>query len=263
VIRLDTFSKLLGPGLRLGWLTAAPAFAARVGLAISASTLGPASLSHVYMARLLADWGDSGLETFVSALQRKYARQAALAHAAAERHLSGLATWRRPDGGMFMWLKLTAIPDSMELLEAGPAAKVAVVPGTFFWVAGAMAAAEAAAARGEGGAAAGKGGGGAGGGVSLVANGSSKGASNGAAPVGVEEPVCPYFRVSFVSVAAEDLEEGFRRLGVAIRSLQAQHAAAAAAAATATATATVGVGATAGKANGAAKPQAVVVDACH
>jgi len=184
-----------------------------VGLAISASTLGPASLSHVYMTRLLAHWGDAGLEGFVTALQRKYARQAALAHAAAGRHLGGLAVWKRPTGGMFMWLRLTAIEDAMALMEAGPVFRVAVLPGQLFWVRAALeaAAAEKAAAAAAAGAAAGDG------------NGKAAAANSGVpAPAAAAELACPYFRVSFVSVSAEDLEEGFARLGSAIRSLQAR-----------------------------------------
>ncbi|GBF96915.1 hypothetical protein Rsub_09920, partial [Raphidocelis subcapitata] len=206
VVRLDTFSKTLGPGLRLGWLTAAPAFAARAGLAIASSTLGPASLSHVYMSRLLTHWGDSGLEGFVSSLQRKYARQAALADAAATRHLSGLASWRTPDGGMFMWLRLEAVADAMALLEAGAAARVAVVPGALFHVAGAAAAAAAAAAAG------------------------SEGGAEAVAAAEAAQPPCPYFRVSFVSVPEAELDEGFARLAAAIRGMMAANAAAAAAA---------------------------------
>ncbi|KAI8473556.1 MAG: pyridoxal phosphate-dependent transferase [Monoraphidium minutum] len=234
VIRLDTFSKLLGPGLRLGWMTAPPPFAARAALAISASTLGPASVSTVYMARLLDHWGASGLDSFVSELQRKYARAAAAAHAAAGRHLDGLATWRRPTGGMFMWLKLVGLDDSMELLEAGPAAKVAVVPGSIFSVAAAAAAAGGgcggAAARGAAanGAAAnnGCGNGHAGNGNGHAANGNGHAANGGAAADAAREPPCPYFRVSFVSVPEAEIEEGFARLGRAIRTIHAKHAAA-------------------------------------
>lgn len=223
VIRLDTFSKLLGPGLRLGWITAPQAFASRAGLAVSASTLGPASLSHVYMHRLLAQWGDSGLDAFVRALQRRYARQAALAHAAASRHLSGLATWRAPSGGMFMWLRLEGLDDAVEMLDEAVEAKVAVVPGSMFWVVGAIAAAAAAEAAAPGGApgAAGAGEDGhAGAPATPMSEGSS--ASSCGSFAHASEPPCPCFRVSFVSASEQELDEGFARLASAIRALKAR-----------------------------------------
>jgi hypothetical protein len=252
-------------------MTSHPSFAKVAGLAISASTLGPASLSHVYMARLLEQWGDAGLDAFVSSLQRKYARQAALADAAARRHLAGLATWAAPAGGMFMWFKLVGLEDSMELLEAGADAKVAVVPGSVSSVVGAMAAAAAERSSGGGGtnghaanghaanghaanghavnghaanghaanghAANGHAANGhpangypANGHVTITngagANGHHANGGDAAAPIGRApgEPACPFFRVSFVSVSEEDLEEGFARLAGAIHVLRARHA---------------------------------------
>lgn len=59
------------------------------------------------MSELLGAWGMSGFEAFLQRQQALYARRAALASAAAARHLSGLAEWRAPVSGMFMWLKLT------------------------------------------------------------------------------------------------------------------------------------------------------------
>lgn len=203
-------------------MTSPPPFAARAGLAISASTLGPASLSHVYMHRLLDHWrAADGLEGFVSALQRKYARAAGRADAAAARHLAGLASWARPAGGMFMWLRLEGIDDAMELLEAGPAAKVAVVPGSIFWVKAAIAA--NAAAADKFGAANGHAANGHANGNGHAANGHANGKAAASGGGAAHEPACPFFRVSFVSVADDDLEEGFARLACAIRALRAKH----------------------------------------
>lgn len=55
VVRLDTMAKLLGPGYRLGWLTAAPAAVERLALAVSGSSVGPNSFSQVRYCSLHGD----------------------------------------------------------------------------------------------------------------------------------------------------------------------------------------------------------------
>jgi DNA-binding transcriptional MocR family regulator len=56
---------------------------------------------------LAKTWGRSGFEAFIRRLQGQYARQAAVAAAAADAQLAGLAEWRPACAGMFMWFKLT------------------------------------------------------------------------------------------------------------------------------------------------------------
>jgi len=63
---------------------------------------------QVMLHELLAKtWGRAGFEAFVRRLQGQYARQAAVAAAAAEQQLIGLAEWQPVRAGMFMWFKLT------------------------------------------------------------------------------------------------------------------------------------------------------------
>lgn len=56
---------------------------------------------------LAKTWGRSGFESFIKRLQAQYARQAAVAAAAAEEQLAGLAEWQPARAGMFMWFRLT------------------------------------------------------------------------------------------------------------------------------------------------------------
>jgi len=53
---------------------------------------------------------------------------------ALERHLPQGCTWTRPDGGLFLWVRLPPGMDGFELLEAASREKVAFVPGEPFWV---------------------------------------------------------------------------------------------------------------------------------
>jgi len=140
VMRIDTFAKVLGPGYRLGWITAPPPLAAKMACAVQASCCGPASISQVVISELLNMWGLDGFEAFVRKQQTMYARRAAVASAAAHQHLKGLASFEEPTAGMFMWFKLTGLPDcGPEVVEELVAAKVVVVPGRPFWTAPAAA----------------------------------------------------------------------------------------------------------------------------
>ncbi|KAL3147261.1 hypothetical protein ABBQ32_002752 [Trebouxia sp. C0010 RCD-2024] len=130
VIRLDSFSKVLSPGLRLGWATAAPALLEKLIFHLHGSTLGPCALSQVVVASLLHHWGPQGFEQHVKDMQQGYARRAHILHAAAERHLQGLAEWQEPRAGMFAWLRLFGgIQDADQILDKLKEEKVVVVPG--------------------------------------------------------------------------------------------------------------------------------------
>ncbi|GIL52971.1 hypothetical protein Vafri_8696 [Volvox africanus] len=132
VIRVDTFSKLLGPGYRLGWITAPSPLAAKLANWVQASTVGPCSVTQVLVAKLLQQWGMDGFKAYVRKLQGLYASRAAMAHAAVSAHLGDLAEWQAPHAGMFMWIQIPGDLDEGALLDALVAAKVVVVPGSMF-----------------------------------------------------------------------------------------------------------------------------------
>ncbi|EFN56794.1 hypothetical protein CHLNCDRAFT_144288 [Chlorella variabilis] len=175
VIRLDTCAKFLAPGLRLGWAVAAPAVVGKMTDLLNAQTLGPSGLSQGIAYRLLETWGGEGLERHLWRLQAGYAASAAALHAAARRHLEGLAEWREPRAGMFMWLRLLGVEDASDIQEELREARVVVVPGR-------------------------------------------------ACHPRASDPSfrCPFVRVSFSHLPPEELEEGMRRLGAVLHSLQQQ-----------------------------------------
>eukprot|EP00798_Chlamydomonas_sp_ICE-L_P000112 gene112-5523_t len=176
VIRIDTFAKLLGPGYRLGWVTASPQLVKKLAAAIQANCAGPSSFSQVLLYQLLQqlpvpsgasqEMGPlAGFGTFVGSLQTHYATRAKAAADAAKEHLSDLAEWDEVEAGMFMWIKLKRPgADLYEVLDRVVDAGVAIVPGFTFW-------ADAEAVR--------------------------------------NKDACPYFRLSFGSHSQADMREGF------------------------------------------------------
>eukprot|EP00884_Botryococcus_braunii_P000742 jgi/Botrbrau1/10669/Bobra.53_2s0024.1 len=131
VIRLDSFAKVLVPGLRLGWVTAAPAVIEKLVYYLHGISLGAPAMSQVIVSELLEHWGEAGFDAHVRKVQSEYSRRAKLICKAAEKSLKGLAEWEEPVAGMFFWVKVTVdgLTDLQDMLELLKDKKVVVVPG--------------------------------------------------------------------------------------------------------------------------------------
>jgi 2-aminoadipate transaminase len=132
VVHLGSFSKILAPGLRLGWTVAGPEITAKLALLKLAadtqcSTLNMAAVS-IYLERHDVD---THIKTLCTAYGRK--RDLILSTIAAELPADVLAT--RPDGGLFTWLSFPEGFDSAVFMatKALPLAQVAYVPGATFF----------------------------------------------------------------------------------------------------------------------------------
>jgi len=131
VIYLNSFSKVMAPGLRLGWLSAAPSIIDQI--AIIKQRLDPhtQNLVQFAVARLMREGSfDSHLKT----LRIEHARRAAQMQAAIQRHLpAGELRSARPLGGLYLWCRLIAGISSRTLLDRALIAGVAFVPGHAFY----------------------------------------------------------------------------------------------------------------------------------
>lgn len=135
VIRFDSFSKVLSSGMRVGFATGPPALITQLELHTQAVNLHPCGLSQVAIAKLLAHWGPDGFDAHVAGICDLYRSQRDAFLAAANRHLTGLAEWVVPEAGMFVWLKLLGVDDSLALIKRDAVAeKVLLVPGAAFTV---------------------------------------------------------------------------------------------------------------------------------
>lgn len=104
VVYMGTFSKVLFPGIRQGWLAASPAFAERIARFRALSGVS----GNALMQAALADFLDSGAyEAHVRRVNRIFSRRLELALAAFDRELpEGLARLKRPGGGYLLWVEL-------------------------------------------------------------------------------------------------------------------------------------------------------------
>ncbi|KAF9522389.1 pyridoxal phosphate-dependent transferase [Crepidotus variabilis] len=78
VVRLDTFSKTLAPGCRLGWITCLPIFAERIERASETATQAPCGFSQSLVSALLMQWKYDGFIRWAHGLAQQYTRRRSL-----------------------------------------------------------------------------------------------------------------------------------------------------------------------------------------
>jgi 2-aminoadipate transaminase len=126
VIYLGTFSKILSPGIRLGWAVAPGPVLEKMNLGKQASDLCSSSLSQLFVATYFAEghWQD-----YIGTLRELYRRRRDTMLDALAEHLPREASWTRPQGGLFIWATLPDYIDTTDLLALGLSRNVAFVPG--------------------------------------------------------------------------------------------------------------------------------------
>jgi 2-aminoadipate transaminase len=126
VMYLGTFSKILSPGIRLGWVVAPPPVLEKINLGKQAADLCTSTLSQLMVQAYFeeARWRD-----YVESLTEIYrARRDTMLDALAE-FFPAQAEWTRPQGGLFIWVTLPDFIDTTDLLARALRDNVAFVPG--------------------------------------------------------------------------------------------------------------------------------------
>jgi len=126
VIYLGTFSKILAPGIRLGWAVAPAPVLEKMNLGKQASDLCSSSLSQLFVS---AFFEHDRWEGYVGALRDLYRRRRDTMLDALAEHLPREARWTRPSGGLFIWATLPDYLDTTDLLARALSRNVAFVPG--------------------------------------------------------------------------------------------------------------------------------------
>lgn len=129
-VTLGTFSKTVAPGLRVGWVHLPRWLHGPMVRAKQAADLHTSILNQRIVHEVLRT---GMLDEHVPAIRARYQLQRDAMQAALERHMTGLATWARPTGGMFFWLELREGIDAMALLPRAVEAGMAYVPGAAFY----------------------------------------------------------------------------------------------------------------------------------
>jgi 2-aminoadipate transaminase len=126
VIYAGTMSKILSPGIRVGWVVAPRPVLAKLNLGKQSADLCSSSLTQHFVAAYFAtgDWRE-----YIDVMCECYRqRRDAILDALAE-HLPAEASWTHPQGGLFVWVTLPDYIDTTDLLARALQENVAFVPG--------------------------------------------------------------------------------------------------------------------------------------
>ena len=130
VIYMGSFSKVLTPGIRLGYVCAPLPLVRRLELAKQAADLHTAQLTQMVVYDVVKD---GFLDQHIPTIRTLYGNQCQAMLDAMDQHFPKEVTWTRPEGGMFIWVTLPKRIDAMKLLDQAIAARVAFVPGAPFY----------------------------------------------------------------------------------------------------------------------------------
>ena len=133
VVYLGTASKILSPGMRLGWVVADSDIVRRYVLAKQGVDLHTSSLVQLIAARFMLE---HDLDAHISRLRDVYRKRRDAMLAALEEHFPKDVNFTRPGGGLFLWVELPQELDARWLLERALEERVAFVPGESFFPGG-------------------------------------------------------------------------------------------------------------------------------
>ncbi|KAI4701498.1 hypothetical protein J4E81_003238 [Alternaria sp. BMP 2799] len=182
VIRFDSFSKVIAPGSRIGWITAPAEVVERYSKHADVSTQNPAGMSQLILFKLLDEhWGHAGYLDWLIHMRMQYTHRRDIILSACSKYLpTEVMSWKPPMAGMFHWMQVDfrkhpSYPaKSIESIEEGIFMRVIehgalVMRGSWFY------------ADAE------------------------------------EEHNTLFFRATYAAAPGEKIEEGIRRLGEAVR----------------------------------------------
>ncbi|CAK4033232.1 Aromatic amino acid aminotransferase [Lecanosticta acicola] len=108
VMRADSFSKVIAPGSRVGWITASEQLCQRYRTHADVSTQGPSGFSQLILYKLLDEtWGHTGYLDWLIHMRMEYTRRRDVMLDSCERHLPrDIVSWVPPMAGMFHWLEI-------------------------------------------------------------------------------------------------------------------------------------------------------------
>lgn len=130
VVYMSTFSKILSPGLRVGWVVAHEDILRKLVIAkqsadVCTNVLGQ-RIAHEYIAR-------GHIDPQIEKIKKSYSRKMDIMLKGMDEFMPDGIEWTKPDGGMFLWVDLPDWMDSSELLKKALKKRVAFVTGKAFF----------------------------------------------------------------------------------------------------------------------------------
>jgi 2-aminoadipate transaminase len=133
VVYLGTFSKILSPGVRLGWAVAPRPVMEKLNLCKQGADLCSSPVTQLFVAAYFAERGAAGEPVWLAqldSLKALYRERRDAMLAALTEHFGAAASWTQPQGGLFIWATLPDYIDTTDLLaRALESEAVAFVPG--------------------------------------------------------------------------------------------------------------------------------------
>jgi 2-aminoadipate transaminase len=129
VVSLGSFSKILAPGLRLGWIQAGPRLRDRLLRSGLLSSGG--SVSH-YSSHIVRSALDLGLQAHLEDLRRRFRTRLEAMEDALQAEFGQTASWRRPEGGYHFWIRLDDGVDTTLHREEARRRGAGFQPGSLF-----------------------------------------------------------------------------------------------------------------------------------
>lgn len=132
-VMLGSFSKVVVPGLRLGWIVAPQSLIDKLLIAKQASDLHTSLLPQRMMHRYLSCYS---LDQHIELIINQYGRQRDAMLKAIDRYFPRQISVTRPDGGMFLWVSLPALLTAKQVFDLALQEQVVFVPGDPFYTDG-------------------------------------------------------------------------------------------------------------------------------
>lgn len=132
VIYLGSFSKIISPGLRVGYAIADKEIIRRMIICKQANDLHTPTLSQV----IVHEFATTSLIRHIRSINEDYSKKRNFMTEMLQKHMKKRAVWTEPDGGLFLWLTLDTSTNTSKLLKTAVENKVAYIPGFPFYAEG-------------------------------------------------------------------------------------------------------------------------------
>ncbi len=130
-VLLGSFSKIIVPGFRLGWVVAPKLIMDKLIIAKQATDL---HTSHFTQAIIYQYLKDNDIDSHISKIRTAYGNQCRAMLSSMARHFPADVTYTRPEGGMFVWAELPGNAAALDLFDLAVKDKVIFVPGDPFYI---------------------------------------------------------------------------------------------------------------------------------